>query len=67
MRQVLHGIEGVEAFVDDVLAHSITFEEHLATLQAVLQQLQDHDMSVKPSKCELFQQEIKFLGHTIGG
>ncbi|KAK4325292.1 hypothetical protein Pmani_004105 [Petrolisthes manimaculis] len=24
-------------------------------------------MTVKPSKCELFQQEVQFLGHTVGG
>lgn len=55
MHQVLHGFKGVEAFVDYVLVDSTTFEEHHATLQAVLQRLQDYNMSVKPSKCELFQ------------
>ncbi|XP_076057222.1 uncharacterized protein LOC143034759 [Oratosquilla oratoria] len=33
MRQVLHGIHRVEAFVNDILIHSFTFEEHLEILE----------------------------------
>lgn len=36
MHQVLHCIKGAEAFVNDVLVHSTTFEECLDTLQNVL-------------------------------
>ncbi|XP_076037605.1 uncharacterized protein LOC143023037 [Oratosquilla oratoria] len=56
MRQVLRGIHGVEAFVDDILIHSSTFEEHLEILEKVLKRLSSVNMTVKPSKCELFQQ-----------
>ncbi|XP_076031045.1 uncharacterized protein LOC143019237 [Oratosquilla oratoria] len=66
MRKVLHGIHGVEAFVDDILIHSSTFEEHLEILEKVLKRLSSVNMTVKPSKCELCQQEVQFLGHTLG-
>ncbi|XP_076028738.1 uncharacterized protein LOC143017759 [Oratosquilla oratoria] len=66
MRQVLHGIHGVEAFVDDILIHSSTFEEHLEILEKVLMRLSSVNMTVKQSKCELFQQEVQFLRHTLG-
>ncbi|XP_076047435.1 uncharacterized protein LOC143028970 [Oratosquilla oratoria] len=66
MRQVLRGIHGVEAFVDNILIHSSTFEEHLEILEKVLKRLSSVNMTVKPSKCELFQQEVQFLGHTLG-
>nr|XP_027228745.1 uncharacterized protein LOC113820601 [Penaeus vannamei] len=49
MRQVLQGVKGVEAFIDDILVHSSTFEEHLKILEEVFQRLQCANMTVKPN------------------
>ena len=66
MRQVLHGIEGVEMFVDDVLIHSATLEEHLRLLEVVFSRLHSFNMTVKPSKCKIAVTEVEFLGHIVG-
>jgi len=66
MRQVLQGIRGVEAFIDDILVHSSTFEEHLEVLEEVFQRLKNANMTVKPSKCEIGFKEVQYLGHTLG-
>jgi len=66
MRQVLQGVKGVEAFIDDILVHSSTFEEHLKILEEVFQRLQCANMTVKPSKCEIGFKEVQYLGHTLG-
>ncbi|ROT82642.1 putative uncharacterized protein K02A2.6-like [Penaeus vannamei] len=49
MRQVLQGVKGVEAFIDDILVHSSTFEEHLKILEEVFQRLRCANMTVKPN------------------
>ncbi|XP_069975057.1 uncharacterized protein [Penaeus vannamei] len=66
MRQVLQGVKGVEAFIDDILVHSSTFEEHLKILEEVFQRLRCANMTVKPSKCEIGFKEVQYLGHTLG-
>ena len=66
MRQALHGIPGVETFVDDVLIHSATMEEHLRLMNLVFARLHAFNMTVKPSKCKVAHTEIEFLGHVVG-
>ena len=52
-------------FVDDILLHSSTFEEHLQTLEEVFQRLIRANLTLKPSKCIFCTPEIHFLGHVI--
>ncbi|XP_076059737.1 uncharacterized protein LOC143036366 [Oratosquilla oratoria] len=66
MRDVLHDVPGAEVFVDDVLVHTETFEEHMVVLRKVLEKLAAVGMTVKPSKTELGQTVIQYLGHTVG-
>ena len=66
MRQVLHGIPGDEVFVEDVLVHSASIEDHLHLLGNVFSRLRDFNMTVKPSKCQVGHEEIEFLGHIVG-
>ena len=66
MRKVLGDIPGVEVFVDDVLIHTVTLEEHIHLLRLVLGRLEQHNMTAKPSKCNVAFGRIKFLGHMIG-
>ncbi|XP_076062417.1 uncharacterized protein LOC143037752 [Oratosquilla oratoria] len=66
MRDVLHDVPGAEVFVDDVLVHTQTFEEHMVVLRKVLEKLAAVGMTVKPSKTELGQTVIQYLGHTVG-
>ena len=51
-------------FLDDILIFSKTFEEHLSRL-GVFSRLKKHNLKLKPSKCELFMKEVKYLGHIV--
>ena len=53
----------VESYIDDIVIHSNTFEEHLVHVEKVLQLFIDHDLTVKLSKCNFFQAVVRFLGH----
>ena len=66
IRRILHGIAHVEIFVDDLLIHTQSWEEHLRVVQQVLLRFKSYGISVKPSKCELGARSVEFLGHYIG-
>lgn len=45
-------------YLDDVIVFSKNHEEHRAHLEEVLQLLAKADVSLKASKCPLFQDEV---------
>ena len=57
--------EFVQTYIDDVLTHSMTFEDQLQHLERVLQLFEKNKLMVKLSKCKFFQTSVKFLGHII--
>ena len=65
MRTVLRGLPNVDNFIDDILIHTATWDEHLRTLQAVLLRLQAANLKAKPAKCFVGFAELDFLGHHV--
>ena len=55
----------VLAFVDDVCVLGNSVEDHLNNLRLVFQRFRHYRLKLKPSKCNLFQKEIEFLGRKI--
>lgn len=55
----------VQVYLDDILIYSRTREEHERHIRAVLQALREHQLYAKPSKCEFFKTEVKYLGFII--
>ena len=51
--------------MDDLIIFGKTFEEHLANIDLVLNRLQAANLKIRPSKCNLFQSELIFLGHKV--
>ena len=49
-------------YLDDIIVFSRTPEEHLYRFKAVFEKLKAAGLKLKPSKCEIFKQEIKYLG-----
>ena len=52
-------------FLDDILIFSSDFDEHLKRLESVFSKLEKHNLKLKPSKCEFFMREVKYLGHIV--
>ena len=53
-------------YIDDVLIFSRTEVEHLEHLERVFHAFkQAGPVTMKPSKCRLFQKELSFLGHIV--
>src|SRR5882724_13445891 len=49
-------------YMDDILIATATLEEHRKLVSQVLQRLKDHNLFLKPEKCEFEQEEIEYLG-----
>ena len=55
----------VITYVDDLLTHSSSFDDHLEHLDRVLHKLTTAGFTINASKCNFCKPEIKFLGHII--
>lgn len=67
MRLLFKDQANVEIFVDDILIHTAKWEDHVRVIKEVLGKLQSAGLTVRPSKCELGQFEVEYLGHKVGG
>jgi hypothetical protein len=65
MENILDGLSNSKAYLDDVLTHSRSFEEHVVHLELVFKRLEEANLKVKPSKCLFASRETKFLGFDI--
>ena len=52
-------------YLDDIIVSSRTPEEHIHRLRAVFEKLMAAGLKLKPSKCDFFKKEIKYLGHVV--
>jgi hypothetical protein len=68
MHEVLGNLIYTKApvYLDDIIIHSKTFEQHLQDIEEVFGKLRDARLKSKEGKCEFCAEEIKFLGHVIG-
>src|SRR6266496_2345538 len=57
--------ELVIVYIDDLLIHSKTFEEHIEYIRKVFEKLQEVNLMIKLKKCKFCMLNVEFLGHII--
>ncbi len=62
MGTVVHNISNVIVYINDLLVHSASHDEHLATLGEVLQRLVNHNIKINLQKCVFGSKEVSYLG-----
>ena len=67
VRKLLYDVNYVDAYVDDIVPHTATWDDHMHTLRQVLQKLRQHGLTAKPSKCEIGHAKLDLLGHVVAG
>ena len=67
MDQVLHGLQDLAvAYIDDILVHSLTWDDHLAHLKTVFGKLRKAGLTVKERKCSFGRASCEYLGYIVG-
>ena len=54
-------------YIDDVIVFGESFDQTLENLSMVLERIRAAGLTLKPKKCELFTQEILYLGFMVTG
>ena len=52
-------------YLDDILCYSDSFTSHVEGVRQVLRALQSHGVKLRPTKCELFQKEVRYVGRLV--
>ena len=65
MTKLLCGLRGVTSYIDDILIHTVTWEDHLLVLEELLSHFTDRNVTARPVKCLLGTDNIDFVGHWI--
>ena len=66
MRLLLKGLDKSEHYIDDVLTHSLGWNEHLCELRKLFERVRSAGLTMKPSKCKLGFTSVDYLGHIVG-
>ena len=62
---VLKGLKGVIAYIDDILVTGSDSYEHLVNVELVLERLRQAGLQVNKDKCYFMQPSVEYLGHRI--
>ena len=67
MEQVVHGLhwKTLLLYLDDIIVIAPDFQTHLTRLGEVFDRLRQAGLKLKPTKCELLQTEVRYLGHVV--
>ena len=52
-------------YLNDIVVFLHTVEEHLYWLHIIFDQFREHNLKLKPSKCNFFKEEITYLAHWV--
>lgn len=64
--KVTSGLKGCSVYLDDVVIHSETWEEHLAAITDLFERLLRAKLTVNLAKCEFAQATVVYLGKVVG-
>ena len=67
MESVLRGLTYEDCLVclDDIIVIGCNFQEWLDSQWKVFQRLREAHLKLNPEKCQLFQKEVRYLGHIV--
>ena len=65
METVVHGLENIIVYIDDLLVHSADHRHHLQLLDQLLKRLVLHNVKINLQKCEFGSKNVAYLGFRL--
>ncbi len=62
---LMGGLDNIITYIDDVLCHSRTIEEHFDHLEEAFKRICAAGLKINLSKCEFAVNTVQYLGHTL--
>ena len=66
VRKLLDGMDNVVDYIDDLLVHTKTWEEHMHMLKELFKRLRAANSVARPTKCVFGATQGNFGGHCLG-
>ncbi len=65
--RLLRGLDdSTNAYIDDIVIFSLTWEEHVRHITLVLERLLKANLTIKPKKCQFGMRQCNYLGFGVG-
>ena len=62
---VVHGINNIIVYIDDLIVHSCSHDDHLRQLDELFTRLTAHNLKVKLQKCVFGSNHVQYLGFVL--
>ena len=66
VNHLVQGLDGVYAYLDDIVVVSETWEEHVDKLRVLFDRLRSLGLTINLAKSTFAKAQVKYLGHVIG-
>ena len=66
MNLLISDMDGIDAYIDDVIIYSDSWEQHLMTIRKFYERLTEANLTVNLDKSEFCHGTVTFLGHVVG-
>ena len=66
INQVICGLDGCAAYIDDITLYSDTWEEHLQLVEEFFRRLSAASLTINLTKSEFASATVTYLGHVVG-
>uniref|UniRef100_A0A1A8GVS8 Gypsy retrotransposon integrase-like protein 1 n=2 Tax=Nothobranchius korthausae TaxID=1143690 RepID=A0A1A8GVS8_9TELE len=63
---VIADLEHCHAYLDDIVVHTSTWDEHIATLKELFSRLDDANLTINLAKTEFVRATVTYLGKEVG-
>ena len=66
VNRVIDGIDGCQAYIDDLVVYADTWDEHMKQLHKLFERLTEANLTINLIKSDFCHATVTYLGHVVG-